>query len=132
MKWLTDRWQVKTLALVLAVVLYFFTGTQITVERSFTVQVEEQDLQGLPADYLVSRLAPREFDITIAGPMAVVSDLSELSIRPLLPISGPGLADGRQEFDLTERLLRLDPQLTLRASNVDRLEAEFSRVIGTR
>ena len=129
MKFLLSRWQLKSLALLMAIALYFFTGTQITIERTFTIQVPDEQLRGLPANYLLSRLAPREFDITVAGPKSLIEGLSASSIEPLLTIGTDGLTTGYQEFDITERLLRLNPALALRSSSVDRIRAEFSRLI---
>lgn len=129
MTFLLRRWQLKFLALLMAVALYFFTGTQITVERTLTIQLSDQQLHGLPAQYLLSRLTPREFDITVAGPQSQMEDLTAQSIDPLLTISTDGLTVGFQEFDITERLLRLNPSLTLRGSSSDSIRAEYSRII---
>ena len=40
-----------------------------------------------------------------------------------------GLTAGFQEFDLTERLLRLNPALSMRSSSADSIRADFSRLI---
>ncbi|TVR13561.1 MAG: hypothetical protein EA401_06565 [Planctomycetota bacterium] len=129
MNWLMRRWQLKLLAVAMAVGLYLFTATQITVERTLTVRVSEQHIEGLDGSFLVSHLSPREIDITIAGPHAIIEEVNPQAIEPVLRISSEGLIAGSQEFDITERLLLLNPNLTLRSSSVPRIRAEFSRVI---
>ena len=129
MKWLFRRWQLKLLAVVMAIALYLFTGSQITIERTVTLQINEQDLVGLPGNYLVSRLSPQEIDVTISGPRSVVEDFNPESIEPELVIGTDGLTAGFQEFDLTERLLSLNPSLSMRSSSTDSIRADFSRLI---
>jgi hypothetical protein len=129
MKWLFRRWQLKLLAVVMAVALYLFTGSQITIERTVTIQISERGLSGLPATYLVSRLGPQEIDITVSGPRSEVESFNPAAIEPELIIDTDGLTAGFQEFDLTERLLRLNPALSLRSSSSDMIRADFSRLV---
>ncbi|TVR44934.1 MAG: hypothetical protein EA402_05685 [Planctomycetota bacterium] len=130
MNFLFRRWQLKFLALLMAVALYLFTGTQITVERTFTIQVLPEQLRGLPANYRLSTpLVPNEFSVTIAGPQRQIEDVVAQDLAPMLTVTTDGLTAGFQEFNITERLLRLNPAFTLRSRSVDRIRAEFARVI---
>lgn len=129
MNWLLRRWQLKLLAIAMAVGVYLFTATQITVERTLSVRIAEQHIEGLDGSYIVSHLSPREIDITIAGPHAMIEEVNPQAIEPVLRISTEGLIAGVQEFDITERLLQLNPNLTLRSASVPRIRAEFSRVV---
>lgn len=128
MKWLKNRWELKTIAFFLAVSLYFYTGTQITVERKLTVQVNEEDIGDLPPDYRPTGIRPRSFDIYVSGPKRLVDALEADEVDPTLGIGAKHLGTGRQSFDVTERMLGLPPGVRLDPPTPS-IEVEFSRVV---
>lgn len=124
--WLRHEWELKLIALVLAVIIYFFTGQRITTERSFTVRLDEKDV-ARPSLFQVRTIQPRELNVTLSGPARLLDNLQ--AIRPRLEFSRSGLEDGRQTFDLTARLLQLDPRLGLRQSSSSSIQVELARIL---
>jgi hypothetical protein len=128
MKWLFNRWQLKTIAMVLALSLYLYTGTQVSVERTITVRISDRAVEGLPGDYLITGIAPREFDVVVSGPMTVVRGIDQDDLQPMLAMDASSVAAGRADFDITGRLLQLSPELSLRRSSAGSIAVDFARI----
>lgn len=129
-RWLFDRWQTKLLALLLAVVLFSFTGTRIVTTRSLVVDLGSEHVSGLPIDdWVVTDIVPDELDLHLSGPDRILQALEPRDLRPDLAISAAGLQQGWQSFDVTEGLLDLNPNLRLDRSSGQSIVVRFARRI---
>ncbi len=108
MRPLLAHWQVKLVALFLAVALWFYTSGQARVEKTVVVKVPDAAVQGLPADYRIDTITPREFEIEVDGPMNVLGRLEKRALTPRLEISATALAAGKQTFPITNQVLGID------------------------
>jgi YbbR domain-containing protein len=120
---LTEHWELKLVALVIAVALWLYTNGQVRVERSITVVVNASAVQSLPADYRVSEIQPQGFTVKVSVPMSQAGSL-RTPLIPNLVISGDAVLRGEQRFPITGSLLGLDDDL-----RIDRIEPENVREI---
>jgi len=104
---LTAHWELKAVALVLAVALYLYTSGQVRVEKTFTVIINDTAVRGLPGDYQVVNLTPREFKVVLSVPTVRLSDLENESLMPRLEVRPEQLATKSAAWPLTSHLLRL-------------------------
>lgn len=132
MKLLTVNWQLKLVALFLALALWFYTSGQARVSRSFTVKIPDQAVQGLGDEYRITGVTPREFTVEIDGPAAVLGALRGDVLTPRLEVRGKALEDGRQNFPITNEVLGLEADLRIEAINpasVEEISVRFSKVV---
>ena len=128
-RWFFDHWEIKLLALVMSVTLYFYTATQARTEYDVVVQIQLAAVVGLDEGRIVTDLSPRKFDIVVDGPVAVFGE-REIQVDPLLDIDEAVVqGDDELSFDVTDRLLRLDPNLRLRSSTVTRITVTTDLVV---
>ncbi len=112
MRWLTDRWELKLIALGLAVALYFFTSNQITDVRSFTITIDKSNVV-LPEGYIPSEVRPEKMDVRLQGPRSLLDALESDDIKAQLVVADTALHERRQNFDVTARLLGLPGSISL-------------------
>ncbi len=103
---MTARWELKLVALVTAIALWLYTGSQSRVERIVAVRISESSVVGVPDDWQITELTPREFNVTVNVPVAR-SDAAPEFLSPRLELRPDATKDGKQSFDLTRRLLGL-------------------------
>ncbi len=115
---LLEHWELKLVALVIAVALWLYTNGQVRIERSVTVVVSPSAVQSLPEGYRVTTITPPNFTVKISVPVSQVGSLRN-SLVPHLLISGDAVLRGEQAFPITSRLLGLDDDL-----RIDRIEPE--------
>lgn len=128
-RWFFDHWEIKLLALVMSVTLYFYTATQARTEYDVVVQIQLAAVVGLDEGRIVTDLSPRKFDIVVDGPVAVFGE-REIQVDPLLDVDEAVVqGDDELSFDVTDRLLRLDPNLRLRSSTVTRITVTTDLVV---
>ncbi len=124
---LTDRliehWELKLVALVIAVALWLYTNGQVRVERTLNVLVNNSAVQSLPADYRVNVIEPQSFTVKVSVPMNQAGSLRN-PIIPNLQISGDAVLRGEQRFPITSNLLGLDVDL-----RIERIEPETVREV---
>ncbi len=108
MRPLLSNWQVKLVALFLAVALWFYTSGQARVEKTVAVKVPLAAVQGLPSYYRIDTISPAEFEIEVDGPMNVLGRLERRALTPRLEINTAALAAGKQTFSITNQVLGLD------------------------
>lgn len=107
MRWTLDNWQIKLVALFLAVALWFYTSGQARTERSFTVQVGIASVRA-PEGVRVVRVEPgAEFTVEVDGPLTVLRDLRSAVLTPRLELDARAVAEGRQQFPITSQVLGL-------------------------
>ncbi|MHC5067138.1 MAG: YbbR-like domain-containing protein [Planctomycetota bacterium] len=128
MKWLRAHWEIKLISLALAVVVYFFAGSVLRVEREVRVQLAAQHVAGLPPDYRIRSLVPSEFKVVVDGPKNAMWRFDEGSVVPRLLVTPEALIDGEAGFDVTDALLQLPSELRLRQTPIDRVHLAVERV----
>jgi len=117
MKFLTVNWQLKVVALFLAMALWFYTSGQARVSRTFTVRIPDTAVQGLGKEYRISSISPREFTVEVDGPDSALRDMRGTILTPRLEFSARALADSRQNFPITNAVLGLDPEMRIESIN---------------
>lgn len=120
---LIEHWELKVVALVVAVALWLYTNGQVRVERTLNVMVTNTAVQSLPADYRVTDLQPSTFTVKVSVPMSQSASLRN-PIIPNLIISGDAVLRGEQRFPITSSLLGLDDDL-----RIERVDPESVREI---
>ncbi|MBA3684195.1 MAG: hypothetical protein H0W72_03025 [Planctomycetes bacterium] len=119
MKPLLVHWQVKLVALFLAVALWFYTSGQARVEKTVVVKVGDGAVLGLPPEYRISSIAPGEFEIVVDGPMNVLARLEKRGLAPRLEISTTALQANKQVFPITNQVLGLDGDARIQRTTPD-------------
>ena len=109
---LIEHWELKLVALVIAVALWLYTNGQVRVERTLNVIVNNSSVQSLPADYRVNAIEPQAFTVKVSVPMNQAGSLRN-PIIPNLQISGDAVLRGEQRFPITGSLLGLDDGLRI-------------------
>ncbi len=120
---LIEHWELKLVALVIAVALWLYTNGQVRVERTLNVIINQSAVQSLPTDYRVNVIEPQSFTVKVSVPMNQAGNLRN-PIIPNLQISGNAVRDGEQRFPITSSLLGLDDDL-----RIERIEPETVREI---
>ena len=129
MNWLRDHWEIKLIALFLAVTVYLFTGNLIRLDTMVTIRLLPSHVEGLPDGYQVRSITPHELAVEISGPRNLVNELEVADLRPKLEFNQDNLRDGDQQFDVTAALLQLPPELRLRYVGSERVEVVVDRVV---
>jgi hypothetical protein len=109
---LLEHWELKLVALVIAVALWLYTNGQVRIERSVTVTVAAASVQSLPEGYRVTSVTPPSFTLTISVPASQVASLRN-TLVPHLQISGDAVPRGEQSFAITSRMLGLEDDLRI-------------------
>jgi len=104
MSWITDRWELKIVALVTAIALWIYTSGQVRTERAVVVTLSDADVSGLPVGMRIATITPREFTVRLSAPLGRWSEGGP-DVRPRLVLRAEDLADGHQELPLTSRSL---------------------------
>jgi len=132
MRWVLSNWQIKLVALSLAVALWFYTSGQARVERTLTVVVRAEAVRNLPAGARIAEITPREFTVEVDGPMTVLQELRSDAILPRLELAGRALDEGRQDFPITNQVLGLPADVRIQRINptsVDAIRVTLGRVV---
>lgn len=103
---LTAHWELKLVALVIAVALWIYTSGQVRSERTLTVSVGESSVLGLGGDLVVSSIGPREFTVRLSVPNARLEELPA-SLSPRLSLPAGTARKGRASLPITGSLLSL-------------------------
>ena len=74
MKWLFDHWEIKMISLILAIVIYAFTGAAITIRERVMVTFEPEMVAGLTADRQVLGFDPALVELELSGPSDVLAN----------------------------------------------------------
>ena len=114
LRFVTENWQLKTLALALAVLLWVVVSAEQVTSSwiPVPVRVEETD----PEFEMVSGESPGEVDVRFTGPGR---DLMELAIRkPPLVLTVDRVQSNNQEFRLDPGMVQVPNQLAVSAQEV--------------
>jgi len=126
---LMDHWEIKVIALLLAVVLYYFTGSLIRVEKTLDVELHPEQVVGLPDLHRVREIIPRHITVELNGPMRVLADLDSDDIAATLSYDPRKAVQGQQYFAVNARMLQLDPQLRLSFASPERVRVVVDRIV---
>ncbi len=113
---ITDHWELKAVALVLAVALYIYTSGQVRVEKTISVTLTELAIRGLPSDYQVVNITPREFKVQLSVPTSRLTDLESEAVAPRLELRPEQLVAESASWPLTSHLLRLPNDIRIIAT----------------
>ena len=108
----TAHWELKLVALVVAVALWLYTNGQVRIERSINVSVTSASVQSLPKDYRVTEIRPDKFTVNLSVPVSQVGGLRS-ALVPHLVISGDAVLRGEQTFPITGSMLGLDDDIRI-------------------
>jgi hypothetical protein len=120
---LKEHWELKLVALVIAVALWLYTNGQVRVERSIAVQVTPESVQSLPNGYRVTAIEPQGFTVKVSVPVSQLGTL-RTSVTPRLVIGTEALQRGGQAFPITIGMLGLEDDM-----RIDRIEPETVREV---
>lgn len=113
---LTAHWELKAVALVLAIALYIYTSGQVRVEKTVSVTLSEMSVRGLPGDYQVVGITPREFKVQLSVPTSRLPDLESETVTPRLELRPEQLPLETASWPLTSQLLRLPNDIRIIAT----------------
>lgn len=113
MSWLTRHWELKFVALVIALGLWQYTNGQVRVDYVITVTVTDNAVFSLPNTYQVSSIEPREFTLHVSAPVSRESSFRTDGLIPRLVISTDALEKGTQTFQVNNRNLGLHDDIRI-------------------
>lgn len=113
---ITAHWELKAVALVLAIALYIYTSGQVRVERTVTVALSESSVRGLTGDYQVVSITPRDFKVQLSVPTSRLPDVEGEALTPRLDLRPEQLQSEEGAFPLTSALLRLPNDIRIVAT----------------
>lgn len=114
MKRLTAHWELKLVALVIALGLWQYTNGQVRVERTVRVTVNDAAVQSLTAGrYQVTRIEPRDFTLLVSTPTNLEGTFRTDGLVPRLVVSADALDKGSQEFPVGNRTLGLHDDIRI-------------------
>ena len=119
MRWLLAHWDLKLVALVLAVALWMYTTGQVHVERVFVVTVSDQSVANLPARSRITAITPREFRVRLSLPTSRADDMPADRLTPRLELDPQAAARRGQSFPITARILGLGDDVRVLAVEPD-------------
>lgn len=119
----TAHWELKLVALVIAVALWLYTNGQVRIERSINVSVTSASVQSLPDGYRVTEIHPDKFTVNLSVPVSQVGGLRNAMV-PHLVISGDAVLRGEQTFPITGSMLGLDDDM-----RINHIEPETAREV---
>lgn len=116
--WLRAQWELKLLALVLAITLYFYTANQVRGEVELTV---EPQLLDKPDDRDITGFQPPRFRIVVDGPAGLLPNPDQV-LRPGIPFRAERVQAGGLNYEIDAELLGLDPHLRLRSATTPNVQ----------
>ena len=129
---LMAHWELKAVALVLAVALFIYTSGQVRVDKTMSVTITEASVRNLPQDYQVVNITPREFKVLLSVPTSRSADIEAETVSPVLELRAESLAAKNVSWLLTSHLLRLpnDVRITgTEPADIREVTVQLDRVI---
>ncbi len=114
-RFFVEHWELKLVALVIAVALWSYTNGQVRIERTIAVKLPDTAVQSLPNTHRVTEIQPttREFSVKVSLPESMTHSLKSEAVMPKLVISADALQAGMQTFSITNRILGLDDDIRI-------------------
>lgn len=114
MRSITAHWELKLVALVIALGLWQYTNGQVRVDRSIRVVVGDAAVQSLSSNrFQVTGIEPREFVVHVSTPTNLEKTFRTDELVPRLVVDADALDKGRQEFPLGNRVLGLNDDIRI-------------------
>ena len=102
LSFINENWKMKVLALGCALLLWFYVMGERRLEVAYAVPIE---LKNVPQGMVVTNDLPKNIDIRLSGPRALLTDLNQKDIR--ISIDLVGLKPGVTTFSRLDDHLRL-------------------------
>ncbi|MDZ4185293.1 MAG: CdaR family protein [Desulfuromonadales bacterium] len=99
---INENWKMKAVALGCATLLWFYVMGERRLELAYAVPIE---LKNVPQGMVVTNDLPKNIDIRLSGPRALLSDLTQKDVR--ISIDLLGLKPGVTTFSRLDDHLRL-------------------------
>lgn len=133
-RFFVEHWELKVVALVIAIALWIYTNGQVRIERTLIVHLPDSAVQSLPETHRVTEIQPqaREFTIKISIPESLLHSLKSEAVVPKLVIGADALQTGAQSFPITNRILGLDDDIRIERvepASVKEIRVLFAAVV---
>jgi YbbR domain-containing protein len=102
LSFINENWKMKVLALGCALLLWFYVMGERRLEVAYAVPIE---LKNVPQGMVVTNDLPKNIDIRLSGPRALLADLNQKDVR--ISIDLVGLKPGVTTFSRLDDHLRL-------------------------
>jgi YbbR domain-containing protein len=102
LSFINENWKMKAVALGCATLLWFYVMGERRLELAYAVPIE---LKNVPQGMVVTNDLPKNIDIRLSGPRALLSDLTQKDVR--ISIDLLGLKPGVTTFSRLDDHLRL-------------------------
>lgn len=124
MRVLTSHWDLKLVALVLAIALWIYTSGQVRSDRTVDVDIKQQQISGLGEGYQITSIIPEQFRVTLSVPSNRWASLpGNDQISPRLEVRQDALLHHEQEFALTSAMLGLPSDIRIVRTEPENLRA---------
>ena len=124
LSFINENWKMKVLALGCALVLWFYVMGERRLEVAYAVPIE---LKNVPQGMVVTNDLPRNIDIRLSGPRALLSDLNQKEVR--ISIDLVGLKPGVTTFSRLDDHLRLPGGIQTTRISPSFVDVKLERVI---
>jgi YbbR domain-containing protein len=121
---ISENWKMKFLALGCALLLWFYVMGERRLEVAYAVPVE---LKNVPQGMVVTNDLPRNIDIRLSGPRALLSDLKQKEVR--ISIDLVGLKPGVTTFSRLDDHLRLPGGIQATRISPSFVDVKLERII---
>ena len=120
----SENWKMKVLALGCALLLWFYVMGERRLEVAYAVPIE---LKNVPQGMVVTNDLPRNIDIRLSGPRALLTDLNEKEVR--ISIDLVGLKPGVTTFSRLDDHLRLPGGIQTTRISPSFVDVKLERII---
>ena len=121
---ISENWKMKVLALGCALLLWFYVMGERRLEVAYAVPIE---LKNVPQGMVVTNDLPRNIDIRLSGPRALLSDLNQKEVR--ISIDLVGLKPGVTTFSRLDDHLRLPGGIQATRISPSFIDVKLERII---
>jgi YbbR domain-containing protein len=121
---ISENWKMKVLALGCALLLWFYVMGERRLEVAYAVPIE---LKNVPQGMVVTNDLPRNIDIRLSGPRALLSDLNQKEVR--ISIDLVGLKPGVTTFSRLDDHLRLPGGIQATRISPSFVDVKLERII---
>jgi YbbR domain-containing protein len=121
---ISENWKMKTLAIGCALLLWFYVMGERRLEVAYAVPIE---LKNVPQGMVVTNDLPRNIDIRLSGPRALLTDLNQKEVR--ISIDLVGLKPGVTTFSRLDDHLRLPGGIQATRISPSFVDVKLERII---
>jgi YbbR domain-containing protein len=121
---INENWKMKSLAIGCALLLWFYVMGERRLEVAYAVPIE---LKNVPQGMVVTNDLPRNIDIRLSGPRALLNDLKQKEVR--ISIDLVGLKPGVTTFSRLDDHLRLPGGIQATRISPSFVDVKLERVV---